>query len=122
MADVMHELRNLAVPFGLMLAKNGMDYLKSKKTTKASKPKASEKKPKKVASKTSKKPSKTASKSMKGGECPCNKTMAKLGGSSCGMPSMSSSSATKAGGSVATELSALSSRLNNLVQSYGGRS
>lgn len=39
--DVIYELRNLAVPFTLLLAKNGMDYIQKKgKTTKTSTTKA----------------------------------------------------------------------------------
>lgn len=37
-ADVMFELRNLAVPFVLLLAKNGMDYIKNKKTKTSTQP------------------------------------------------------------------------------------
>jgi hypothetical protein len=48
--DVIYELRNLAIPFVLMLAKNGMDYIQSnkQKSKKVNKPRASPPKTKKT--------------------------------------------------------------------------
>jgi len=59
--DVMYELRNLAVPFTLLLAKNGMDYVQKKDA------------------KSTKTPAK---KTTKGGGCGCmnSKSSVRLGG------------------------------------------
>lgn len=111
----MHELRNLAVPFGLLLAKNGMEYLKTrsgKTSTRSSKSARATKTPTSL-SKTRK------SKSLKGGDCGCTSKATKLGGSSCGMPPPVTSGGSQG---VSQELNALSNRLNSLVLSYGGRS
>lgn len=60
--DIMHEIRNLAVPFTLLLAKNGIEQLKKNKRRAESKAK-----------------SKSKSKKTKGGDCGCTKE--KVGGS-----------------------------------------
>lgn len=56
--DIMYDLRNLAVPFVLMLAKNGMEYIEKNKSMLNQKPKSQ--KPKR----------KTQSRDKKGG-CGC---------------------------------------------------
>lgn len=115
-ADVLFEIKNLAVPFALILAKNGMDYLKKRGPVPAPK---------------------------KGGGCSCGSNSTnrvtlgghKKGGSSCGMASvppttggrkgMGGSSCSSAsmksldgGAAMAQELNSLTSRLNSLVDKY----
>lgn len=93
-ADIMFELRNLAVPFVLMLSKNAIEYMKDKKmATKPTKPKPSSL-PRKNKT-TDKK--KTATK--RGGGCGCSGKGATISG----------------GGS---EIDNLARNLSNIINAY----
>lgn len=99
--DLLTDVRNLAVPFGILLAKNGLDYVMSRNSKKSSKAPS---KPKKSAHRKNKTP-------MKGGSDGCVLCAAQSSPPAGGASRISQRE-------ITNEFKRLSNDLQELLESY----